>query len=75
VNLTKNIEIQIEVFADYQPHEPETLESPAVEADIENIVVYLNDLLISDHLTDSQIESIKSQLWESLHKQRSGISD
>jgi hypothetical protein len=74
MEIITHVEIGVTVHADYQPHEPETLESPAVEADIENIYVFKDGKDITFLLSKEQLESIKSQLWEELHKQRSGIS-
>lgn len=69
MELRTSIEINVQVFADYQPHEAETLESPAVEADIENIWVFHGESDITDFLSSDQLENIKSQLWEQLEKE------
>ena len=69
MELEMHIEIKVEVHADYQPYEPETLETPAVEADIDNITVYLGGVDLTDSITKEQLERIKSQLWEQLDKE------
>ena len=69
MELEMHIEIKVEVHADYQPYEPETLETPAVEADIDNISVCFMGTYIGHFLTTEQLEQIKSQLWEKLHKE------
>jgi hypothetical protein len=68
MEIKTHIEVEVDVYADYQPYEAATLETPAVEEDIEHITVYRGAYNITKTLTTAQLEAIKDELWEALER-------
>jgi hypothetical protein len=68
VEIDTYIEVKVSVYADYQPYEAETLESPAVEEAIENISVHRGAYDITKTLTKEQLEALEGELWEELEE-------
>jgi hypothetical protein len=64
VDIDTYIEVKVSVYADYQPYEAETLETPAVKAGYENISVYRGAYDITKTLTKEQLEALEDELWE-----------
>jgi hypothetical protein len=68
VEIDTYIEVKVSVYADYQPYEAETLETPAVEEAIENMSVHRGAYDITKTLTKEQLEALEAKLWEELEE-------
>jgi hypothetical protein len=68
VDIDTHIEVKVSVYADYQPYEAETLESPAVEEAIENMSVHRGAYNITKTLTKEQLEALEAELWKELEE-------
>jgi hypothetical protein len=68
IEIDTYVEMAVSVYADYQPYEPATLETPAVEEDIEHITVYRGAFNITNTLTKEQLEKIEAELWTELEE-------
>jgi hypothetical protein len=68
IEIDTHIEVKVSVYADYQPYEAETLETPAVEEAIEHITVYRGAYNITKTLDTAQLEHIEEELWESMER-------
>jgi hypothetical protein len=70
INIKTHIEIEVSVYADHQPYEPETLETPAVEEAIEHMSVHRGAYDITKQLTKDQLSNIESLLWEEVQESK-----
>jgi hypothetical protein len=68
VEIDTHIEVKVSVYADYQPYEAETLETPAVEEAIENMSVHRGAYDITKTLTKEQLEALEGELWKELEE-------
>jgi hypothetical protein len=68
VEIDTHIEVKVSVYADYQPYEAETLETPAVGEAIENMSVHRGAYNITKTLTKQQLASIEDELWKELEE-------
>jgi hypothetical protein len=68
VDIDTYIEVKVSVYADYQPYEAETLETPAVEEAIENMSVHDGSCNITRQLTKEQLEALEAELWRELEE-------
>jgi hypothetical protein len=68
IDIDTYIEVKVSVYADYQPYEAETLETPAVEEAIENMSVHYGDYDINWTLTKEQLGALEGELWKELEE-------